>query len=309
MTNIIQFLKNNNLMADPVETKVLQPSSYNQNEVHFIKDKNKHYIFKIYRDGHDGEYHNELDNLSLFARALPTKRTPAIYFTGTINVDGVDKNYTIIEDLNGETLDTFLDRLNDKELENIANDIMKIFEMEEDLFVIPYKSDDSQTLIEKSMIKALNKLSIEWIRTLDFSTDMINKALELSKTGNEPFHMHLITQDLRARHLVYNKNKFVGIIDLEYAKLNDLALEMGHFLHDLLLLNTTNSKRLFCILRSKLALRYDSEVMNRIYLYMIKQGITNVASRMTRNIGLEIVLPEITRIKQYIIAKNIDDIL
>ena len=92
MTNIIQFLKNNNLMADPVETKVLQPSSYNQNEVHFIKDKNKHYIFKIYRDGHDGEYHNELDNLSLFARALPTKRTPAIYFTGTINVDGVDKN-------------------------------------------------------------------------------------------------------------------------------------------------------------------------------------------------------------------------
>ena len=224
-------------------------------------------------------------------------------------LEALDDKDTIIEDLNGETLDTFLDRLNDKELENIANDIMKIFEMEEDLFVIPYKSDDSQTLIEKSMIKALNKLSIEWIRTLDFSTDMINKALELSKTGNEPFHMHLITQDLRARHLVYNKNKFVGIIDLEYAKLNDLALEMGHFLHDLLLLNTTNSKRLFCILRSKLALRYDSEVMNRIYLYMIKQGITNVASRMTRNIGLEIVLPEITRIKQYIIAKNIDDIL
>jgi len=309
MTNIIQFLKNNNLMADPVETKVLQPSSYNQNEVHFIKDKNKHYIFKIYRDGHDSEYHNEMDNLSLFARALPIKYTPNILFTGTINIDGVDKNYIIIEDLNGDTLDTFLDRLNEKDLQNVADDIMKIFEMEENLFVIPYKSDDEETLIEKSMKKALNKLTIDWIRKLDFSTDMINKALELSKTGNEPYHMHLITQDLRARHLVYNKNKFVGIIDLEYVKLNDLALEIGHFLHDLLLLNSANSKRLFCILRDKLVERYDEQVMNRIYLYMIKQGLTNVASRMNRNISMDIVLPEITRIKHYIIAKNINDIL
>ena len=49
--------------------------------------------------------------------------------------------------------------------------------------------------------------------------------------------------------------------------------------------------------------------MNRIYLYMIKQGLTNVASRMARNISMDIVLPEITRIKHYIIAQNINDIL
>ena len=309
MTNLIQFLKNNHLMTDPVETKVMPPSSYNQNEVHFIKDKNKHYIFKIYRDNHEAEYHNELDNLSLFLRALPIKCTPEILSTGTINIDGVDKNYTIIEDLNGESLDTFIDTLTDKELQNVADDIMKIFQMEEKLFVIPYKSDDNETLIVKSMKKALNKLTIDWIRQLDFSTDMINKALELSKTGNEPYHMHLITQDLRARHLIYSKKKFTGIIDLEYVKLNDLALEVGHFLHDLLLLNTNNSKRLFCILRDKLKQVYESDFLNRIYLYMIKQGITNVASRMNRNIDMDIVLYEIQRIKKYIVSNNIDNIL
>lgn len=309
MTEIIEFLKKNNLMSDPVETKVLQPSYYNQNEVHFIKNKGENYIFKIYRDGHDNEYHNELDNLSLFGRALPIKYTPSIFSTGTIRINGEDKNYTIIEDLNGETLDTFLDTLNDKGLNNVTDDVMRIFEMEENLFAIPYKSDDNETLIQKSMKKALNRLTIEWIRKLDFSTDMINKALELSKTGNEPIHMHLITQDLRARHLIYNKNKFVGIIDLEYVKLNDLALEIGHFLHDLLLLNTSNSKRLFYLLRDKLKQRYKSDFMNRIYLYMIKQGITNVASRMSRDIDVKIVLPEITKIKKYIVSGNIDDIL
>lgn len=309
MTGIIEFLKNNNLMENPVETKVLEPSSYNQNEVHFIKDNGKYYIFKIYRDGHDNEYHNELDSLSLFLRALPIKCTPKIYSTGTINIDGVNKNYTIIEDLDGKSLDTFLSSLNEKELQNVADDIMKIFQMEENIFCIPYKSDDDETLIEKSMKKALNKLTIDWIRKLDFSTDMINKALELSKTGNEPYHMHLITQDLRARHLIYNKKKFVGIIDLEYVKLNDLALEIGHFLHDLLLLNTDNSKRLFSILREKLKKTYESDFLNRIYLYMIKQGITNVASRMSRNIDMDIVLYEIQRIKKYIVSKNIDNIL
>ena len=310
MTNVIEFLKNNNLMDDPIETKVLMPSPYNQNEIHFIVDGDKRYVFKIYRDGHIKEYQNELDCISMFNKinALSTI-SPKIYMAGTIRVDGEDKDYIIEEYFNGTSMDIFIEQLDDSELKHIADDVMKIFETEENLISVPYYSDDSETMIEKAMNKALNKLKIDWIRRLDFSSDAINKCIELSKEANNPKALHLITQDLRARHLLYNNTGFIGIIDLEYVKLNDIALEIGHFLHDLLLLNTSNSKRLFYILRDKLNEKYSREDINRIYLYMIKQGITNVASKMDRGLDMDIVLAEIKTIKKYIVSRNIDDIL
>ena len=310
MTDVISFLVKNKIFTNPVETKVLLPSNYNQNEIHFIKEKDKEYVFKIYRDGHIKEYQNELDCISMFKKMqYVSTLTPKIYMSGTIRIDGEDKDYIIEEFLNGVSLDGILEQLSDKKLNDIAADIIKIFETEENLISVNYCSDDSETMVEKAMNRSLNKLKIDWIRRLDFSSEAINKCIELAKEGNNPKKLHLITQDLRARHLLYNKEGFVGLIDLEYVKLNDIALEIGHFLHDLLLLNNTKSKRLFYILRDRLSKKYNKEDLNRIYLYMIKQGITDIASKMERNLDLEYVLPEVKLVKKYIISKNIEDIL
>lgn len=310
MTNVISFLVENKIFDNPIETDVLLPSSYNQNEIHFIKANDKEYVFKIYRDGHIKEYQNELDCISMFGKMKYTSTiTPKIFMSGTIRVDGEDKDYIIEEYLNGISLDDFMEQLTDDKLNNIADDIMKVFDTEEKLISVPYCSDDSETMIEKAMNRSLNKLKIDWIRRLDFSSEDINKCIELAKDSENPKTLHLITQDLRARHLLYNDIGFVGLIDLEYVKLNDIALEIGHFLHDLLLLNTTNSKRLFCLLCDRLNKKYKEQELKRIYLYMIKQGITNVASKMERGLNLDCVLNEVKWIKKYIISKNINEIL
>lgn len=310
MTDVISFLVKNKIFTNPVETKVLLPSNYNQNEIHFIKEKDKEYIFKIYRNGHVKEYQNELDCIAMLNHIKRVSTiTPKIYMSGTIRIDNEDKDYIIEESFNGISLDEFLIHLSDKKLNDIANDIIRIFEIEKELISVKYCSDDSETMIEKAMNRSLNRLKIDWIRQLDFSSDDINKCIELAKEGNNPNTLHLITQDLRARHLLYNSEGFIGLIDLEYVKLNDIALEIGHFLHDLLLLNTSNSKKLFYILKDQLNEKYTKQDMHRIYLYMIKQGLTSIAAKMERNIDLNLVLNEIKCIKKYIISKNINDIL
>ena len=45
MTNVISFLVENKIFDNPIETDVLLPSSYNQNEIHFIKANDKEYVF------------------------------------------------------------------------------------------------------------------------------------------------------------------------------------------------------------------------------------------------------------------------
>jgi len=288
-----------------IETlKVLGSGFYNQNALYFLKDSGQEYVLKIYSPSLQATYENEVKSLKdLQTDSFFSKVVPRVYKSGQLDDS---RYYVLMSKLPGTSLDQAIENMSPENLKGVAEDISRFWQGEREFSSVGYKKDSSATLLEQAFIRNFDKLGGDTWEKLGITRALQQKWLTWAGQAGDPEKLSLITQDFRLRHLLYSDQRISGLVDFEYMKHNDIALEIGHCLHDLLLLNTSASRRLFGFLWEKVIPDCSPKERYRIYLYMMKQGLGNIASKVKRGLKGELLTREIGLVTAYAKDENVD---
>lgn len=290
-----------NIFPETHILNVLNSSLKNQNQLFFLKHEQKTVVLKLFDANHKNEYMTELNAMYFFKKINKFKYiTPNILSTGIIN----DNQYILMNFISGIDLETSLPTMSRKDIIQVSNHIINLIKSEKTTTSLPFVSHDKTPLILKDMQRAIDRLKQVSLSNLPLSNDDLERALYLCESSSEPQYLHFITQDLRLRHILWENNQINGIVDFEYAKFNDISFEIGHLFHDILSLQCANGFYLFQQLYKNLQKVITIPDMQRVFLYMIKQGITTISSKLKRNLDRNHIHQEACLIKSYIQADN-----
>lgn len=256
---------------------IIQPSLSNQNLLFKVENNSALQFVKVYPASSKSEYESEHRFLQVFRNGGIS--VPAIVNFGTLNVHGEDNYILVTDNLAGAPLEEVLPLLSDADIRKVANSLLDVFKRQ--------MAIHTEKALPNTLTSAFDKTEakFEKLGLVDTVNKLIEKCRLQSETIEDCTDYYYVTHDWRMRHIFIANGIFSGLLDLEYVRPNDFAVEIGHFLHDLRLNEIPNSKTLALEIITGLTMLYapcDSDYDRRVKLYMTKQALAHIAGKLAK---------------------------
>lgn len=299
----------------PQETEIVRfvpESFYNQNSVLFCHSNGGRFVVKIFSPRNLPRHENEISALKQFSKIsfpIPELITQGIIRSG----DDVLFGYIIMSELDGCPLDEVIKGYDLLAVEKISSQLLQFLKSQRE-----FCGDKNTELIcdpdilVKKFQAFLTEPTVSHLENLGIKKEKIMVLTRAAGQLAPPRTFSYVTHDWRLRHIFVVRDGITGIIDLEYLKPNDFAAEIAHFLHDLILHNSSEARLIGCNILDNLTYIApdDPNMIERIPLWMSKQAITHVCAKYTGGFDRAVLKKEVDLALQYgeLSARNLREL-
>lgn len=276
--SFIAALFENGFLEKPEGIVTLLPSLANQNLLFKVREAARSRFIKIYPASAKHEFDSELKYLNLFKEA--GLAVPACLSNTSLPIRGSLYYVLVVRELEGKCLEEVLPFLSQNELRHVSTSLLEALSQQKTIY--SEKAGDSYTLqaaLDKTKAK-FNGLSMT-----STVRDVLDACYRQTDTINDCKFYHYVTHDWRTRHVFIKNGVFSGLLDFEYVRPNDFALEIGHFLHDIRMSNLPNAQALAMEIIEGLPKVHDVDDVDfakRVKLYMTKQALAHIAAKLVK---------------------------
>jgi hypothetical protein len=304
---IVALLLDNKLISTAEDVlSIIPKSKENQNLLIKVRRGDKGEFIKVFEESAGNRVFAEVAALRLFAEAnIPV---PKYIESGFLKFGTESLPFLITKEVEGVCLYNEIDQLDSKQIDAIATSIVEVMKRQQQ---IPVLADEVATGTMRSSLSSLREKFRKTNTDNETIRRLINTCEENATALTERESAQYVTHDWRLRHIFIENMSLSGLLDLEYVKLNDFAVEVGHLLHDIRLNGTEGAIKLGLSLISKLGLlkpAEDESFAQRVKIYMSRQALTHIASKLLSGAQLEDFRDELDLAGYYQQAQSLEEI-
>lgn len=266
--------------------------------------RQQHVLIKVVRGGKDAflkfyagnsleNYQRELRFTTVLGEhGMPV---PEIIHFGTTVIGGNNLAFLMTAPLQGTELQDLLPGMSAPSLETVCQSMALQLKRQKDILVHDQDLKDGTPTLLSNLDRVRERLTSLGIENKTISQTMA--ACEArARPLSEPDRMSYVTHDWRLRHIFVNQQlQQSGLLDLEYTKPNDFAVEVAHLLHDIKINGAEKGSQLGMALLKAITSLYrdDPDFCQRTHVYLSKQALTHVLAKLAAGYEMHLLEKEL----------------